>query len=72
MPRISLDNYHTGFGHIGFLVDDLDGACQWLEDNGVPFKKKPQEGNMVNVPCTHSMLQDLICTNQSSEMYDSS
>ena len=35
-----------GFGHTGFLVDDLDGACQWLEENGVAFKKKPQDGNM--------------------------
>ena len=21
-----------GFGHTGFLVDDLDGACAWLEE----------------------------------------
>jgi lactoylglutathione lyase len=35
-----------GFGHIGFLVDDLDSACQYLEDQGVSFKKKPQEGTM--------------------------
>jgi lactoylglutathione lyase len=35
-----------GFGHVGFLVDDLDKACQYLEDNGVPFKKRPSEGTM--------------------------
>jgi catechol 2,3-dioxygenase-like lactoylglutathione lyase family enzyme len=35
-----------GFGHIGFLVDDLEAACRYLEENGVAFKKKPTEGNM--------------------------
>jgi len=35
-----------GFGHIGFLVDDLDGSCAKMEENGVVFKKKPQDGNM--------------------------
>ena len=35
-----------GFGHIGFLVDDLDGTCQFLEKNGCKFKKKPSEGGM--------------------------
>jgi len=35
-----------GFGHIGFLVDDLEKACQFLEEQGVPFKKRPQDGNM--------------------------
>lgn len=49
-------NYHNGndqdkgqlrgFGHIGFLVDDLDAACKMLEDNGVSFKKKPSEGKI--------------------------
>jgi len=38
-----------GFGHTGFLVDDLDGACEWLEQQGVTFKKKPTEGNMRNI-----------------------
>jgi lactoylglutathione lyase len=35
-----------GFGHIGFLVDDLDAACGELEAGGVAFKKRPAEGNM--------------------------
>eukprot|EP01039_Chlorochromonas_danica_P007866 gene7866-8678_t len=35
-----------GFGHVGFLVEDLDAACTFLESQGVPFKKRPQEGNM--------------------------
>eukprot|EP01096_Ripella_sp_DP13-Kostka_P018247 TRINITY_DN980_c0_g1_i2.p1 TRINITY_DN980_c0_g1~~TRINITY_DN980_c0_g1_i2.p1 ORF type:complete len:318 (-),score=134.32 TRINITY_DN980_c0_g1_i2:38-991(-) len=35
-----------GFGHIGFLVDDLDRHCQQLVDQGVPFRKLPQEGSM--------------------------
>ena len=35
-----------GFGHLGFLVDDLDSACAYLESQGVLFKKKPLEGTM--------------------------
>jgi len=35
-----------GFGHIGFLVDDLDAMCKEMEDLGVPFFKKPNEGKM--------------------------
>jgi len=35
-----------GFGHIGFLVDNLDATCAKMEENGVLFKKKPQDGNM--------------------------
>ena len=38
-----------GFGHIGFLTDNLDEACDFLEENGVLFKKKPKEGNMHNL-----------------------
>ena len=45
-------SYHNGnteprgFGHIGFLVDDLDKSCEYLESKQVSFKKKPSEGNM--------------------------
>jgi lactoylglutathione lyase len=35
-----------GFGHIGFLVDNLDAACETMEQKGVVFKKKPSGGNM--------------------------
>jgi catechol 2,3-dioxygenase-like lactoylglutathione lyase family enzyme len=35
-----------GFGHVGFLVNDLDAACEYLESEGVSFKKKPAEGSM--------------------------
>merc|ERR1712113_1161549 len=35
-----------GFGHIGFLVDDLEAMCQEMEDAGVPFFKKPNDGKM--------------------------
>ena len=35
-----------GFGHVGFLVNDLNDTCTFLEENGISFKKKPQDGNM--------------------------
>eukprot|EP00045_Choanoeca_perplexa_P005412 m.45756 g.45756 ORF g.45756 m.45756 type:complete len:358 (-) comp13104_c0_seq2:803-1876(-) len=35
-----------GFGHVGFLVDDLETACNELEAKGYSFKKKPSEGKM--------------------------
>jgi len=35
-----------GFGHIGFLVDDLESTCAKMEADGVRFKKRPQDGNM--------------------------
>ena len=35
-----------GFGHIGFLVDNLDESCAAMEADSVEFKKKPQEGKM--------------------------
>ncbi|PFH38164.1 putative glyoxalase I [Besnoitia besnoiti] len=45
-------HYHNGndnpqgYGHIGFLCDDLEGACKELEVAGVSFRKKPQDGSM--------------------------
>jgi lactoylglutathione lyase len=35
-----------GFGHTGFLVDDLDAVCTEMTTGGVPFKKRPEEGAM--------------------------
>jgi hypothetical protein len=35
-----------GFGHTGFLCDDLDTACDYMMQKGVAFKKKPSEGTM--------------------------
>jgi len=35
-----------GFGHIGFIVDDLEAMCKELEAAGVPFVKKPEDGKM--------------------------
>lgn len=35
-----------GFGHIGFLLDDLEASCAQMEKDGVVFKKRPQDGNM--------------------------
>eukprot|EP01147_Barroeca_monosierra_P004644 gene4644-6801_t len=45
-------SYHNGnsdpqgFGHTGFLVDDLNEACGSLQEQGVTFKKLPHEGKM--------------------------
>uniref|UniRef100_A0A7S1NJ34 Lactoylglutathione lyase n=1 Tax=Eutreptiella gymnastica TaxID=73025 RepID=A0A7S1NJ34_9EUGL len=35
-----------GFGHIGFLVDNVDAACAELEALGAGFVKKPTDGKM--------------------------
>lgn len=35
-----------GFGHIGFLVDDLVACCKEMEEAGAKFHKKPEDGNM--------------------------
>lgn len=35
-----------GFGHIGFIVDDVEAACAQLEPMGYGFKKRPNEGGM--------------------------
>lgn len=44
--------YHSGnteprgFGHIGFIVPELEAACASLEEAGVVFTKRPDEGKM--------------------------
>lgn len=38
------DDVPKGFGHIGFIVDDLKRFCELLEQAGVPFIKRPQDG----------------------------
>lgn len=43
-----------GFGHIGFLCDDLEGACAHLGERGVSFKKLPQEGSMRGIAFAYS------------------
>jgi len=30
----------------GFLVDDLEATCKEMEQAGVPFHKRPQDGGM--------------------------
>jgi len=35
-----------GFGHIGYIVDDLEATCKTMEADGVLFKKRPHEGAM--------------------------
>jgi lactoylglutathione lyase len=38
-----------GFGHICFSVPDLDAAVRWLDENGVEFVKRPEQGKMRDV-----------------------
>jgi lactoylglutathione lyase len=35
-----------GFGHVGFLVDDVYGACDALRSMGYGFRKEPDGGSM--------------------------
>jgi len=38
-----------GYGHICFTVPDLQAACDWMDDNGVVFQKRPEEGRMNHI-----------------------
>jgi len=38
-----------GYGHIGFLVDDVHVATEKLEQKGYLFKKKPKEGGIKDI-----------------------
>jgi len=48
-------SYHNGnkepkgFGHIGFLVDDVTKACADMEAKGVPFQKKLTDGSIKTI-----------------------
>ena len=35
-----------GFGHVGFLTEDLQAATAYFDAQGVPFKKRPEDGMM--------------------------
>lgn len=37
------------FGHLAYLVDDLYGLCQHLQDNGVTINRPPRDGHMAFV-----------------------
>lgn len=43
-----------GFGHTGFLVDDLAATAKYFDSKGVSWKKRPEEGNMKN----HAFIYD--------------
>ena len=40
---------HRGFGHTGFIVDDVASFCDALMAAGVPFQKRPQDGKMRHI-----------------------
>eukprot|EP00658_Telonema_sp_P-2_P036161 TRINITY_DN2620_c0_g1_i2.p2 TRINITY_DN2620_c0_g1~~TRINITY_DN2620_c0_g1_i2.p2 ORF type:complete len:154 (+),score=36.08 TRINITY_DN2620_c0_g1_i2:213-674(+) len=51
-PDFHVHNGNTGpqgFGHIGFLVDNLDETCDAMEAAGVSFKKKSSDGKMQGI-----------------------
>ncbi|KAJ5894912.1 hypothetical protein N7495_006603 [Penicillium taxi] len=52
-PNYSVVNGNTepyrGFGHICISVDNIEAACQRLEDAGYPFQKKLSDGRMKHI-----------------------
>merc|ERR1712228_731780 len=38
-----------GFGHIGFLTNDLDQTCADLQEESLPFHKLPNDGKMKGI-----------------------
>mmetsp|Transcript_38070 Transcript_38070/g.88580 ORF Transcript_38070/g.88580 Transcript_38070/m.88580 type:complete len:115 (+) Transcript_38070:910-1254(+) len=40
------EDNRKGFGHVGFLVDDVYKACDALRPMGYGFKKEPDGGSM--------------------------
>jgi len=38
-----------GYGHICFTVPDLEAACRWMDENGVVFQKRPEDGRMNHI-----------------------
>uniref|UniRef100_A0A8C9GH18 Lactoylglutathione lyase n=1 Tax=Piliocolobus tephrosceles TaxID=591936 RepID=A0A8C9GH18_9PRIM len=38
-----------GFGHIGFLVNDIESYCTELKNLNIPFKKELKDGLMHNI-----------------------
>jgi lactoylglutathione lyase len=43
------DEPHRGFGHICLSVDNIEAACQRIEDAGYAFQKKLTQGRMRNI-----------------------
>ncbi|CAI7589166.1 unnamed protein product [Penicillium bialowiezense] len=40
---------HRGFGHIAISVDNIEAACERIENAGYPFQKKLTEGRMRHI-----------------------
>lgn len=51
-PKASYHNGNDepqGYGHICFTVPDLQAACDWMDENDVVFKKRPEDGRMNHI-----------------------
>lgn len=40
---------NDGYGHIAISVPDFEQAITWLDENKIPFKKRPEEGSMRDI-----------------------